>query len=212
MTTMNPEFQLNTLVLIYAGQLAAAENYTKLLGLGFRRDQIVKLQKLLFMDVTDLATVASGTVVEARVDPEALDLLLEIVNRRRREREKIDDLIRAGATQRLMEDLFGMDANLFSQHRDKLGIKGVGVGRCPDPDEETSARVWTLWQSTADLGDEGTRFLIVHEHTDLSVRLIERVVRSSEIHGAGLAANAGQQAPVPAYSHTGVSKRVRHDG
>jgi hypothetical protein len=208
MTMMNPEFQLNILVLMYAGQLAAAENYTKLLGLGFRRDQIAKLQNLHFMDITDLATVASGTVIETRVDPEAVDLLLEIMSRRRREREKIDDLIRAGASQRLMEDLFGIDPHLFSQYRNKLGIKGMIKGRCPEPDDDTTATVWRLWQSTEELGDEGTRFLIVHQHTGLSVRLIERVVRPSEMQGTGLAASTGK--PAPSLATTG--KGVKHYG
>jgi hypothetical protein len=191
---INPEHHLNTLVLMYAGQLAASENYMKLLGLGFRRDQIEKLQNLNFGDVTDMATVLNGTVVEARVDPVAVDLLFEILSRRRREREKINDLIRAGASQRLMEDLFGMDAHLFAEYRTALGLKGMAVGRCPDPDEATTATVWSLWQSTEDLGDEGARLLRVHDRTGLPVRLIERVIRSSEMQGAGLAASVGKPA------------------
>ena len=72
--------------LIFAGQLAADGQYQTLLDLGFRRERLGILQKLSLSDVTGIVGSVTGAVIQAKVDPAAVDILFRISDRLRSER------------------------------------------------------------------------------------------------------------------------------
>jgi hypothetical protein len=182
---MRPQHNLNALFLMYAGQLAAFEHNKALADIGFRTDQIRRLKEINLEDLGDLATALDGRLVEARIDPDAFDILLGILFRKRSEREKILRLIKAGASFQIMHTLTGMDSGLYSAYRKVVGLGGClgGRRRLDIDDAEEAARfkaICRAWQSTEGL-DELDRLLAVHELTGQSIQVIYWAVRTEEI-------------------------------
>jgi hypothetical protein len=184
------ERYLNTNVLSFIGQLAAEGRYAALISLGAREDQIPRLSTLSFVDMATLGGCPlSASLVQARIDPVVLDLLFLTLERKQRESECIRRLMLAGASQRLMEELTGMEAARYADYRRVLSLRGADNGRPkellrarPSPrDSEEATRIWRAWRESASL-DEIERWLRVHEATGQSLRVIERVIRSPELH------------------------------
>ncbi|PZN69551.1 MAG: hypothetical protein DM484_29505 [Candidatus Methylumidiphilus alinenensis] len=181
---MTPQQNINMWFLIFAGQLAADGQYQTLLDLGFKREHIGILQKLRLSDVTGIVGSVTGAVIQAKVDPAAVDILFRIGDRLRTEREVELEFIKAGASQRLMNELFGIDVHQYVLDRDLLGIKGTDSGRRRKIADETASWVWMLWHSDGDKGNdkasEITKYLDTHRATGLSLRDIENIIRDND--------------------------------
>lgn len=184
------EQNLNTNVLAYIGQLAAEGRYAVLLGLGVRQDQIPKLSALSFHDIAIMAASAlSAALIHTSLDANVLDIVFRNLERSQLESERARQLILAGASQRLMEELTGMDGARYAQYRLILGLQGTGGGRPREllregstpGDLEGAGKIWQAWQASEDL-EEAERWLWVHDTTGYSLRIIERVVRTPALH------------------------------
>jgi hypothetical protein len=171
-----PLQHLNTLVLMYAGQLAAEGRLQELLLLGFTREHIARLRGVTLTDMVGMAGSLKGTIIDARIDPAAMDALFAISERVSREREAELALVKAGASQKLMRELFGLSVHQYVMDREYLGIKGQDAGRRGTVDDATAAEVWRQWRTLGDALDEVGRYLAVHASTRLPVRDIEAVL------------------------------------
>lgn len=168
----NPQQHLNSMVLMYAGQLAAEGEYKALMSIGFTREHIVRLRGINLADMAGMARSLKGTVIDAKIDPDAIDALFDIAERVAEEKATELALVKAGASQKLMHRLFGLNVHQYVMDREYLGIKGADVGRRGSLDEATLNDVWQLWQSLGRLG-EARRYLAVHAATRVLVRDIE---------------------------------------
>jgi hypothetical protein len=204
---------LNTNILTYIGQLVAEGRYTALTGLGAREDQIPRLSRLSFQEFALIgASPLSAALIQARIDPDVLDIVFRNLERLHRERESVRRLMLAGASQRLMEELTGMDASQYAQLRLALGLRGADNGRPKEllrikataQDKAEADRMWQVWQDSEPL-DDLERWLRVHDITGQSLRTIERVIRASRIHASPW------QAPSPAGA-AGTKKKASPHG
>ena len=198
---MTPQQNINMWFLVFAGQLAADGQYQTLLDLGFRREHIGILQRLSLSDVTGIVGSVTGAVIQAKVDPAAVDILFRIGDRLRTEREVELEFIRAGASQRLMNELFGIDVHQYVLDRDLLGIKGTDSGRRRKVAEETALRVWRTWHSDGDRGNgeasEITKYLDTHRATGLSLRDIENIIRDNDTQPGKGHGGTKKENPIP---------------
>ncbi len=170
-----PQQHLNSMVLLYASQLAAEGEIAALMSIGFTREHIARLRGINLTDMASMARTLKGTVIDAKIDPDAIDALFDIAERVAKERETELALVKAGASRPLMARLFGLNVHQYVLNREYLGIKGKDAGRRGHLDEAASNKVWLLWQSLGRLG-EAHRYLAVHEATGVPVRDIEAVL------------------------------------
>jgi hypothetical protein len=186
-------------ILNFIGRLAAEGRYTLLESYGVRQDQIPKLAAMGFQDqvhLTDSTLLAS--LVHARIDSIVLDTVFEVVARSQRDKERAQQLIAAGASQKLMQELTGMEGSQYAELRRVLELRGVRAsgaaerkdwlrGRPRDllrdgskpKDHREAEKIWQVWQELEGT-DDIDRWLRTHELTGHSLRTIERVVRSPD--------------------------------
>jgi len=179
-----PQQHLNSMVLMYASQLAAEGEISALMSIGFTREHITRLRGINLADMASMARTLKGTVIDAKIDPDAIDTLFDIAERVAKERETELALVKAGASRPLMARLFGLNVHQYVLNREYLGIKGKDAGRRGHLDEAASNKVWLLWQSLGRLG-EAHRYLAVHEATGVPVRDIEAVLGRHEAETGG---------------------------
>ena len=94
------------------------------------------------------------------------------------------EFIKAGARQRVINELFGIDVHQYVLDRELLGIKGTDSGRRRKFADETASQIWLLWHSDGDKGNneacEITKYLDTHRATGLSLRNIENIIRDND--------------------------------
>lgn len=179
---MTPQQNINLLFFNYACQLAADGQYQTLMALGFKRYQIPIMQSLSVSELAGIAGSVNASVIQAKVDPNAVDILFRIGDRRRMEREIELKLIQAGASQRLMRELFGTNVQQYGAERELLGLKGTDCGRRPRLDMGIVDKVWAMWHADDQHDNEPEKYLDIYQATGLSVRDIEAIVRNEETH------------------------------
>lgn len=181
---MTPQQNLNMFFFTYVCQLAAEGQYQALMNLGFKRYQIPIMQSLSISDLAGIAVSVNASVIQAKVDPTAVDILFRIGDRLRMEREIELKLIEAGASQRLMRELFGTNVQQYGAERELLGLKGTDCGRRPRLDMETIDRVWAMWHGGEHGDSEAEKYLSIYQSTNVSVRDIEAIVRGDMVADA----------------------------
>ena len=186
MAAPTPTENLNAMLLMYAGQLAAEGDYPALRKMGFKNEQIGRFKRISVFQMSTMARSLGGKLINARVDPDAIDALFKICERASSEKETELALVKAGASQELMKRLFGLNLHQYVIDRDFIGIKNSDVGRRKALDEAADAEVWQAWQSLAWQADEARRYLGVHSATGVSIRDIEATLkRHGAWHGLG---------------------------
>jgi hypothetical protein len=181
MASTNPTQHLNTLLLMYAGQLAAEGDVAALKSMGFRNDHILRFGNLNLFQMATMARSLKGRLIDAKVDPEAVDALFRISERASKEKEVELALVKAGASQKLMARLSGLTLHQYVALRDHAGVKHTDVGRRGELDEAAAGAVWQCWQSLGWMADEARRYLAVHAATNVLVRDIEATLKKNGI-------------------------------
>jgi Protein of unknown function (DUF2857) len=165
----------------YASETLAEGDLHAVLDLGFRIEQVARLQALTLGDLQHLSRVRAH-FLDIRVDPLCFDRVLEHMERSKRAEALQDELIRLRAPLPMMRAFFGMTNAEYAARRKLLGMSGAGVGRPPAPSEEEERRLWDAWQEAEKLAIE-ERYLAVGRATGVPLSIIWALTRAWEEAG-----------------------------
>lgn len=195
-------------ILAYVTETLAEGDLHSTLDLGFRLDQVERLQHLTLQDLHHLSRVR-GHFMHVSVDPVCVDRVLDHLERSKRGEVLQNELIRLRAPISMMQAFFGLSNAEYAARRKLLGMAGTGVGRPPAPSEEEEHRIWTSWQDTGSL-PEAERYRHVGQETGVPLSTVWALVQSWEAEG--LTAGSADQTKITAGKGDKVVRLPRAKG
>lgn len=181
MDNVHAEYNLQTL--LYVARLASAEDYATALSLGLRPDQVDRIRNLSLEALHELALGMNGRIMTVCFDPDALNTAFRILQRRAEERRLCMDMIVAGASFSVMNELFGLNKSAYSGYRKLLGLSDLGIGRTEKPSEAQQKAIWRAWLESDALTDLRDRLMAVHRATRAEIRAIWALLKEWEATG-----------------------------
>jgi len=173
-------------ILRYVTETLAEGDIHAVLDLGFRPDQITRLQRFTLRDLHHLSQVRTH-FLDVAVHPACFDRVLDHIERNKSHDALQDELIQQRAPLVMMRACFGMSNAEYAARRRLLGMTGTGIGRPHAPSEEDEHRLWRAWQDHAHLPLE-RRYLKVGQNTGIPLKTVWGLIQSWE--AAGLFASA----------------------
>ena len=165
----------------YASQTLADGDLSSVLALGFRVDQVARLQALTLADLHRLSLLR-GHFLDIAVDPACFDRVLAHMDRSKHDEAVQDELIRLRAPLPMLRALFGLSNAEYAARRKLLGLSGAGVGRPPTPSEDEERRIWFAWLEAGDRPLEA-RYLHVGRTTGIALSAAWTLVRAWQADG-----------------------------
>lgn len=164
------EFTLSLLILLT--RMAARGDYPGMRELGIRHDQIDKLQGLSTHQIQQMAMISKARFVDIKVDADALDTVIEISRQRAEQHSVAIALLKAGATNPIMQQLFGMTPADIAELRRFLVLPKV-EGRPVKHAEHEENELWLAWQDIKRKPmDLPQQLLSLHEMTGVKIYAI----------------------------------------
>lgn len=168
------EADLVIAVLMYAIRCLAEGDQVSLRNMKFGPKEIEALRE---MSVADLYRIESlrAHCLEIALNRQVYWPMIDHLRKQRESEEALQSLIAADAPQEMLLILFGLNARDYSRLRRTLSVDPA-VGRPPEPDEESSHRLWRVWSSQVDSEESGLltpeMYLEIHVETGISMRAI----------------------------------------
>jgi hypothetical protein len=168
------EADLVTAVLMYAMRCLAEGDQTALRNMNFGVKEIEALRE---MRVADLYRIESlrAHCLEIALNRQVYWPMIDHLSQQRAMEETMQTLISADAPQEMMQVLFGLNQRDYTRLRRTLSVE-LAVGRPPEPDEESSHRLWEAWSDRVDGEESGLlmpeQYLDIHGEIGLSMRAI----------------------------------------
>jgi Protein of unknown function (DUF2857) len=162
----------------YVTETLAEGDLHAVLDLGFRVDQVARLERLTLRELQALSQVRTH-FLDVSIDSACFDRVLDHMERNKDQEALQDGLIRLRAPLAMMRAFFGVTNAEYAARRKLLGLAGTGVGRPPAPSEEDEQRVWQAWQAQAHLAVE-QRYLQVGQTTGVPLNTVWALIRSWE--------------------------------
>lgn len=194
------ESDLVTAILLYALRCLAEGDYPALRNMNFGPREIEALRE---MSLSDLYRIESlrGHCLQIVLDRDVYWPMMDHLRRQRASEEAQQTLIAADAPLEMMQTLFGLGPREYSRIRRMLSV-APSVGRPPEPDEESSHRLWHAWVGQVAEDESGplspTAYLELHAETGLSMRAIWTLTQRWDQYG-----------DLDAQAEPGVSERLR---
>ena len=179
------EADLVTAVLLYAIRCLVEGDQVALRTMKFGPKEIAALRE---MSVADLYRIGSlrAHCLEIVLNRQVFWPMMDHLCKQRRCEETLHALIAADAPQQMVQILFGLNARDYSRLRRTLSLDPA-VGRPPEPDEESSHRLWRAWSSRVDHEASGSltpeAYLELHNETGLSLRAIWNLTQRWALYG-----------------------------
>ena len=179
------ESDLVTAVLMYAIRCLAEGDYPALRNMNFGPREIEALRD---MSLSDLYRVESLRVhcLQIGLDRQVYWPMMDHLRQQRESEETQQTLIAADAPLEMMQTLFGLGPREYSRMRRMLSVD-PSVGRPPEPDEESTHRLWHAWADHVDDDESGplsaTAYLELHAETGLSMRAIWNLIQRWDQYG-----------------------------
>jgi hypothetical protein len=155
-------------------------NPAEIESLGLHDDLLLRLVSLRPIE-RELLIKNAAHFLTLELDIRALERLLNLLDRRRAERDLEDEFLLLGAPLTLMRRLFGMHAAEFSLRRRQLKMAGQGNGRPPCIDEATEYCVWKFWHACRNL-DERQRLLKTAELSNQDLSVVWTALKRHELN------------------------------
>jgi len=165
----------------YVTETLAEGDIHSVLDLGFRLDQIARLERFTLRDLYHISQVRTH-FMDISVDPACFNRVLDHMERNKRHDALQNELIRLRAPLAMMRAFFGMTNAEYAARRKLLGMTGTGIGRPPAPSEDDEQRVWKAWQANANHPVEA-RYLHVGQTTGVPLNTVWALIRSWEASG-----------------------------
>jgi len=179
------ESDLVTAVLMYAIRCLAEGDYPALRNMNFGPREIEALRD---MSLSDLYRVESLRVhcLQIGLDRQVYWPMMDHLRQQRESEETQQTLIAADAPLEMMQTLFGLGPREYSRMRRMLSVD-PSVGRPPEPDEESTHRLWHAWVDHVGDDESGplsaTAYLELHAQTGLSMRAIWNLTQRWDQYG-----------------------------
>ena len=168
------EADLVTAVLLYAMRCLAEGDQHALRAMQFGPQEIEALRELNLPDLYRVGTLQAHCLAIS-LDREVFWPMIAHLRATREAEELQRDLIQADAPLEMMRSLFGVGSREYTRLRRMLALEPA-VGRPPEPDEETSHKLWRAlsahMQPDADEALDPKQYLTVHRESGASMRAI----------------------------------------
>lgn len=168
------EADLVTAVLLYAMRCLAEGDQHALRAMQFGPKEIEALRELNLADLYRVGTLQAHCLA-IRLDRDVFWPMIANLRATREAEELQRDLIQADAPLEMMRSLFGVGSREYTRLRRMLALEPA-VGRPPEPDEETSHKLWRALsahlQPDADEALAPKQYLAVHEESGAPMRAI----------------------------------------
>jgi len=168
------EADLVTAVLLYAMRCLAEGDQHALRAMQFGPKEIEALRELNLADLYRVGTLQAHCLA-IRLDRDVFWPMIANLRATREAEEVQRDLIQADAPLEMMRSLFGVGSREYTRLRRMLALEPA-VGRPPEPDEETSHKLWRALsahlQPDADEALDPKQYLAVHEESGAPMRAI----------------------------------------
>lgn len=168
------EADLVTAVLLYAMRCLAEGDQHALRAMQFGPKEIEALRELNLADLYRVGTLQAHCLA-IRLDRDVFWPMIANLRATREAEELQRDLIQADAPLEMMRSLFGVGSREYTRLRRMLALEPA-VGRPPEPDEETSHKLWRALsahlQPDADEVLDPKQYLAVHEESGAPMRAI----------------------------------------
>ena len=168
------EADLVTAVLLYAMRCLAEGDQHALRAMQFGPQEIEALRELNLADLYRVGTLQAHCLA-IHLDREVFWPMIAHLRATREAEELQRDLIEADAPLEMMRSLFGVGSREYTRLRRMLALEPA-VGRPPEPDEETSHKLWRAlsahMQPDADEALDPKQYLTVHRESGASMRAI----------------------------------------
>lgn len=138
-----PSYIFNQALVTLVLQEASAGKMQRCKSLGFTPELILRLQSLA---PTELHKVISSPYLWIRpsVDPQALELILDKINRDEERERLIDRAIKLGATTPMLNKFFGLSHTETAERRRVLQVQSR-PGRMPALSDDQRHAIWERW-------------------------------------------------------------------
>lgn len=192
------ESDLVTAVLMYALRCLAEGDQTALRNMNFGPREIEALREMTLADLYRVESLRAHCLSIA-LNREVYWPMMDHLRQQREAEETEQTLIAADAPLEMMQTLFGLSAKEYSRLRRTLSVD-PSVGRPPDPDEESTHRLWHAWDGRVDDEESdllpAAEYLKLHTETGVSMRAIwnltQRWSQYGDLNGAAGAERLGQ--------------------
>ena len=168
------EADLVTAVLLYAMRCLAEGDQHALRAMQFGPQEIEALRELNLADLYRVNSLQAHCLA-IHLDREVFWPMIANLQATREAEELQRDLIQADAPLEMMRSLFGMGSREYTRLRRMLALEPA-VGRPPEPDEETSHKLWRALsahvQPDADEPLNPKQYLMVHKESGAPMRAI----------------------------------------
>jgi len=168
------EADLVTAVLLYAMRCLAEGDQHALRGMQFGPKEIEALRELNLADLYRVGSMQAHCLA-IRLDRDVFWPMIANLRATREAEEVQRDLIQADAPLEMMRSLFGVGSREYTRLRRMLALEPA-VGRPPEPDEETSHKLWRALsahlQPDADEALDPKQYLAVHVESGAPMRAI----------------------------------------
>ena len=168
------EADLVTAVLLYAMRCLAEGDQHALRAMQFGPQEIEALRELNLADLYRVGSLQAHCLA-IHLDREVFWPMIANLRATREAEELQRDLIEADAPLEMMRSLFGVGSREYTRLRRMLALEPA-VGRPPEPDEETSHKLWRALSAhlrpDADEGLDPKQYLTVHRESGASMRAI----------------------------------------
>ena len=157
------ESDLVTAVLMYALRCLAEGDQIALRNMNFGPREIEALRDMTLADLYRVESLRAHCLSIA-LNREVYWPMMDHLRQQREAEETEQALITADAPLDMMQTLFGLGAKEYSRLRRTLSVE-PSIGRPPDPDEESTHRLWHAWSRRVD--DEENDMLPAAEYLEL---------------------------------------------
>ena len=205
------EADLVTAVLLYAMRCLAEGDQHALRAMQFGPKEIEALRELNLADLYRVGSLQAHCLA-IRLDRDVFWPMIANLRATREAEEVQRDLIQADAPLEMMRSLFGVGSREYTRLRRMLALEPA-VGRPPEPDEETSHKLWRALsahlQSDADEALDPKQYLAVHEESGAPMRAIWNLAQRWLEYGDVYAcADQPSAAKEPALAEGGTVRRA----
>jgi hypothetical protein len=205
------EADLVTAVLLYAMRCLAEGDQHALRAMQFGPKEIEALRELNLADLYRVGTLQAHCLA-IRLDRDVFWPMIANLRATREAEEVQRDLIEADAPLEMMRSLFGVGSREYTRLRRMLALEPA-VGRPPEPDEETSHKLWRALsahlQPDADEALDPKQYLAVHEESGAPMRAIWNLAQRWFEYGDVYAcADQSSTAKEPALAEHGTVQRA----
>ena len=185
------ESELVMAVMLYAIRCLSENDQHALRGMNFGPEEVAALRELNLADLYRAGSLQAHCL-NIRLDRDVYWPMLAHLRRERESEELQRDLIQADAPLEMMRRLFGVGSREYTRLRRMLAVE-PGVGRPPEPDEETAHQLWRALsaQLNPDNGDviDPSAYLMIHRETGASLRAIwtlaQRMLEYGDVYAPG---------------------------